>query len=217
MATRTSNRSSSNHGNPNQPRDEEGRFRERNSSMFSWATGQTGVIAAAAVAGAAVGLAANMGRKMLVQSVGAAAGNWDDALKAEHDATRALFDKIEATGDDQTWMRASLLSKLKYALTKHAHEEEAVIYPALREANSAHDADALNGEHGYVKTYLYELETLAKDSPEWMARVRDFRSMIEEHMKMEEEEVFPRFRQTLSEEQNAKLSAMMNKEGLKMA
>jgi cyclopropane fatty-acyl-phospholipid synthase-like methyltransferase len=34
---------------------------------------------------------------------------------------------------------------------------------------------------------------------------------------MEEEEVFPKFRNTLSEEQNAKLSAMMNKEGLKMA
>ena len=41
--------------------------------------------------------------------------------------------------------------------------------------------------------------------------------MIEEHMKMEEDEVFPRFRQTLSEEQNAKLTAMMSKEGWKMA
>jgi hypothetical protein len=41
--------------------------------------------------------------------------------------------------------------------------------------------------------------------------------MITEHMRMEEEEVFPRFRNQLSEEQNARLSAMMTKEGMKLA
>ena len=213
MATRTRSRSSR---AETQKRDDEGRFERSNGSAFRWG-GQTGVLAAAAVAGAAVGFAANYGRKMLVQGMGAAAGDWADALKAEHEATLALFDKIEATADDQTWVRSHLLMKLKYALDKHAHQEENVIYPALREANSAHDADALNGEHGYIKTYLYELETIANDSPEWLARVRDFRSMIQEHMRMEEDEVFPKFRNTLSEEQNAKLSAMMNKEGMKMA
>ena len=186
-------------------------------SAFSWGNGNTGVLLGAAMAGAAVGIAANVGRKLMVQMTGAAAGDWFDALKAEHAATLAIFDKIEATDDSQTMMRGHLLMKLKYALTKHAHEEEAVIYPALRRANSAHDADALNAEHGYVKTYLYELETMAKDSPEWLARVGDFRSMVEEHIRMEEEEVFPAFRETMSEEQNKRLTALMNKEGFKMA
>jgi hemerythrin-like domain-containing protein len=175
------------------------------------------MLAGAALAGAAVGLAANFGRKFLMQMPGMAAGDWFDALKAEHEATLALFDQIEATDDNQAGARSHLLAKLKYALTKHAHQEEAVIYPALRQANQAHDADTLNGEHGYVKTYLYELETLANDSPEWLARVRDFRTMIEEHMRMEENEVFPAFRSSLSDDQNAKLSAQMNKEGFKMA
>lgn len=187
------------------------------SSAFSWGNGNTGVLVGAAMAGAAVGIAANVGRKLMIQMTGAAAGDWMDALKAEHRATIAIFDKIEATDDNQTMMRSHLLMKLKYALTKHAHEEEAVIYPALRQANSAHDADALNSEHGYVKTYLYELETMRNDSPDWLARVRDFRSMIEEHIRMEEEEVFPAFRATMSDEQNAKLTAQMNKEGFKMA
>ncbi|HEY0112987.1 MAG TPA: hemerythrin domain-containing protein [Allosphingosinicella sp.] len=189
----------------------------RESSAFSWGGGNAGVLAGAALAGAAVGLAANFGRKFLMQMPAAAAGDWFDALKAEHAATLAVFDQIEATNDSQTVMRTTLLMKLKYALTKHAHEEEAIIYPALRQANSAHDADALNAEHGYVKTYLYELETIAKDSPEWLARVRDFRSMLEEHIRMEEDEVFPAFKQVMSEEQNAKLTARMNKEGFKMA
>src|SRR5688572_14357032 len=130
----------------------------RSGSAFSWGGGQTGALAAAAMAGAAVGFAANFGRKFLVQGMSAAAGDWADALKAEHDATLILFDRIEATSDSQTGSRSALLAKLKYALDKHAAQEENVIYPALREANSAHDADALNSEHGYVKTYLYELE-----------------------------------------------------------
>jgi hemerythrin superfamily protein len=186
-------------------------------SAFSWGGGGAGVLAGAALAGAAIGIAANVGRKLFVQFAGAAAGDWADALKAEHALTRGIFDKIEATDDSQGVMRGLLLMKLKYALTKHAHEEESVIYPALRDANMAHDADALNGEHGYVKTYLYELETIPNTSSEWLARVRDFRTMIEEHMRMEEEEVFPAFRNVLSEEQNARLTSMMNKEGFKMA
>lgn len=218
MATRT--RSSSSSGTGSRSKGSNGNRSAndgRSRSAFSWGGGQTGVLAAAAVAGAAVGIAANYGRKFLVQGMGAAAGSWDEALKAEHQATLALFDKIEATEDSQTWIRSHLLMKLKYALDKHAHQEENVIYPALREANSAHDADALTSEHGYVKTYLYELETMANDSPEWLARVRDFRAMIEEHMRMEEDEVFPKFRDILSEAQNAKLSAMMHKEGMKLA
>jgi hemerythrin-like domain-containing protein len=214
MATRTRSRSSQNETGNRSGGD---RSAGSGGSAFRWGSAQNGALAAAAVAGAAVGLAANYGRKFLIQGMGAAAGDWADALKAEHEAALSIFDKIEATSDDQTSARSHLLAKLKYALDKHAHEEENVIYPALREANSAHDADALNSEHGYVKTYLYELETMPNDSAEWLARVRDFRSMIQEHMRMEEDEVFPKFRDTLSEEQNAKLSAMMNKEGVKMA
>jgi iron-sulfur cluster repair protein YtfE (RIC family) len=188
-----------------------------NRSAFSWAGSQTGIIVGAAVAGAAVGLAANMGRKLFVQFASTGGATWDEALANEHRLTLATFDKIEATSDDQAGARSSLLAKLKYQLTKHALEEENVVYPALRQANIAHDADALESEHGYVKTYLYELETMPNHSAEWLARVRDFRAMIEEHMRMEEEETFPALRNLLSEEQASRLTAMMNKEGAKIA
>jgi len=185
---------------------------------FSFGGGSAGVLAGAALAGAAMGIAANVGRKLFVQfTTGGVSGDWCDALKAEHALALGIFDKIEATDDSQGMIRSHLLMKLKYALTKHAHEEESIVYPALRQANLAHDADALNAEHGYVKTYLYELETLSNTSPEWLARVRDFRSMIQEHMRMEEDEVFPAFQKVMSPEQNAKLTSLMNKEGFKMA
>jgi hemerythrin-like domain-containing protein len=186
-------------------------------SAFGFGSGNTGVLVGAAMAGAAVGIAANVGRKLFVQFTSGATGDWFDALKTEHAMTLAIFDKIEATDDSQGMARATLLTKLKYALDKHAHQEENVVYPALRQANQAHDADALTSEHGYVKTYLYELETIPNTSPEWLARVRDFRAMIEEHMKMEENEVFPAFQKMMTPEQNARITSLMNKEGFKVA
>jgi hemerythrin superfamily protein len=209
MATNTSSKPRS--------RKSDGAGTSGSDGAFSFGGGSAGVLAGAALAGAAIGIAANVGRKLFVQFSTGASGDWFDALKAEHALTLGIFEKIEATDDSQGMMRSHLLMKLKYALTKHAHEEESIIYPALRQANLAHDADALNSEHGYVKTYLYELETLSNTSPEWLARVRDFRTMLEEHIRMEEDEVFPTFRQALSETQNAKLTSLMNKEGFKMA
>lgn len=212
MATRTRSQSTSNsNGGGSNRSSTSGR------STFSWSGNQTGVIAAAVVAGAAVGLAANLGRKMVVQGLGAAAGDWADMLTAEHRAVLALFDKLEATEDSQTWMRAHILTKIKNALGKHALEEENAVYPALREANETHDADALNGEHGYVKTFLYELENMPKSSPEWIERVRAFRRLLQEHIRMEEDEVFPRLRAALGEEGNAKLSMAVAREGMKLA
>jgi hemerythrin superfamily protein len=186
-------------------------------SLFNFEGGNTGVLVGAAVAGAALGIAANYGRKFLVQAASASSGDWVDALATEHKLALAIFDKIEATDESQTTQRTALLAKLKYALSKHAIQEEMVVYPALRQANFASDADHLGEEHGYVKTYLYELETMPKDSPEWLARVRDFRSMIQSHMREEEDDIFPTFRARMSDDQNAKITTMMNKEGFKFA
>jgi hemerythrin superfamily protein len=205
MATRTRSRSTSN-GNEGGGRSSPG-----------WTGGQTGLLAAAAAAGVAVGLAANYGRKVMIQGIGATAGDWADVLAAEHAAVLALFDKLEATEDSQTWIRGYTFTRLRNALGKHALEEENVVYPALREANEAHDADALNAEHGYVKTYLYELDNMPKSSPDWIERVRAFRALLEEHMRMEEDEVFPRLRAQLDEAQNARLSAAVAGEGMKLA
>jgi hemerythrin superfamily protein len=183
-------------------------------SAFGWGTG---TLALAAVAGAAVGMAANFGRKLVVQNMAARAGDWDEVLHQEHEAVLALFDQMEATTDAQAHARAHLFGKLKAALAKHAMEEENVIYPALRESNNAHDADALNGEHGYVKTFLYELETMDPASPDWRAKIRTFRALLQEHIRMEEDEVFPALKAALDEAGNARLGAAMLKEGLTLA
>ena len=204
MATRTQNRSSSSNRS------------KSNRSAFSWGE-NAGPLLGAALAGAAIGLAANYGRKALMQGMEAAAGDWDDILIAEHKMTLAIFDTMLATDETQTFKRKMLLMKLTHALDKHAHQEEMVVYPALREANEAADADRLEGEHGYIKTFIYQLNEMGPGAPNWLETVREFRQLVSEHTRMEEDQVFPRFKEALNEEQNARVTSLVNRDGFWMA
>jgi len=207
----SSESSSENRGSSN-----ESRNRSSNRSAFSWGEG-AGPIIAAALGGAAIGFAANYGRKALMQGMEAMAGDWDEILATEHDMTLAVFDKMLATDQTQTFKRKMLLMKLTHALDKHAHQEEMVVYPALRESNSEVEADQLEQEHGQVKTYLYELNQMGPDSPNWLETVREFRAVVSRHAHMEEEEVFPRFKNSLTEEQNARITSLVNRDGFWIA
>jgi hemerythrin superfamily protein len=206
MATRSQNRQS---GHSSQNRS---RSNDSDRSAFSWGS-DAGPLLAAGLAGAAIGIAANYGRKFVAQAVSGISGDWDEVLAAEHDLALGVFDKMLATDASQTWKRSMLLMQLTHMLDKHAHEEEMVVYPALREAGQAVEADELNGEHGYIKTFLYELGQIGPDASSWLEKVREFRTLVAAHAKMEEEEVFPAFKRGLDEEQNAKITALVNKDG----
>jgi len=171
----------------------------------------------AAAAGFAVGMAANFSRKAIVQGITAAQGDWDEGLKAEHRMTLKLFDAIEACEPRQTKKRAALLVQLQHALGKHAFEEENVVYPAMRDHGQIEEADRLVHDHGYVKQYLFDLSEMSSGDPQWIGKLRAFRGEIEEHIRIEEEELFPRLREALGDEGNAHITAVMNKAGLAAA
>ena len=207
MATRSANRSSSTRSRSRSTANEQ--------SAFRW--GSTGAIAGAALGGAALAIAANLGRKFFTQSFSASQGNWADSLAAEHVAVLATFDKMLATDSTQTMQRKMLLMKLGYALDKHAYAEEHVVYPALREANDRADAEELETEHGEVKEFLYRLHHMELDAPNWLETIREFRTAVEAHAKMEEEQVFPRLRSEIDDELDARLTKEVNKAGFMMA
>ena len=213
MATRTKG-SSSNRSSEKRSGSRD-RSREQRSA-FSWGD-NAGPIISAALAGAAIGFAANYGRKFLMQSMEAAAGDWDEILANEHDTTMVIFDKMLSTDESQTFKRKMLLMKLTHALDKHAHQEEMVVYPALREANEMADADRLETEHGHVKTFIYELNEMGPDSPNWLETVRKFHDLVRQHAHMEEEQIFPRFKKSLTEEQNDRVTSLVNRDGFWMA
>jgi hemerythrin superfamily protein len=215
MATRTqgraSNRTSGNRSSNSRSSDS-----SDNRSAFSWGD-NAGPLLGAALAGAAIGFAANYGRKALMQGMEATVGDWDEILTAEHDMALAILDKMLATDQSQTFKRKMLLMKLTHALDKHSHAEEMIVYPALREDDQASDADHLEGEHGYIKTFIYELNKIGADAPNWLEKVREFRGLVHEHAEMEERQVFPRFKRDMTPEQNAEITSLVNRDGFWMA
>ena len=93
MATTTSESSSGSRSN----RSASSRPARRNGALSSFTEHPVAFGAAAAAAGVLAGIAATVGRKAAVQGMAAMTGNWDEMLKAEHQAVLALFDKLEAT------------------------------------------------------------------------------------------------------------------------
>lgn len=206
MPTRTQSRSHNRHDN-----------RSHDRSAFAWASDNAGPLIGAAVAGAALGFAANYGRKFAIQGMEAAAGDWFEMLKKDHNEIQNILEQMLATDETQTWKRSMLLMKVAHKLDKHAYEEENVIYPALRDDDDTVEADQLDTEHGHVKTMLFDLKQMDADSPNWLEKVRKLRDMVNEHIRMEEHRVFPRLMKDLDEEKSARLTMMVNKAAFHLA
>jgi hemerythrin superfamily protein len=176
-----------------------------------------GRLATGAALGLVAGLALPHARKAVMQGPSLAAGDWMDALIAEHRMVEKSFQALLQTRDDETAKRELLLTKIAYALTKHAIEEENVIYPALAEGRRVDQARHLTQDHGQVKTYIYDQRRISARDPAWIVQAREMWAALETHMQEEETQIFPAFRAELSAEENAKLTRMMNWEGFKVA
>ena len=174
-------------------------------------------IAIGAAAGVATGLVANLLRKTAVQAPSVAAGQWDQALAAEHKAVLAIIDKAAETKVTQTGLRAFLLMQIKHALGKHSFAEENSIYAKMRDLGMPEGADHLNHEHGYIKQALFDLTEMNKDDAGWAPKMRELRALVAEHAGEEEREMFPKLKGKLTEAENKHLTVAMNKEAFKLA
>jgi hemerythrin superfamily protein len=156
-------------------------------------------------------------KKAAVATTTAMSGDWFEVLSTERRRIERLFKQIADTSDDQALKRGRLLEALSAALTKHSLQKENVIYPALRGSDQGASSTHLAAEQFEIKTYLYELDALPKDDARWMRKLKALQHLVEEHMREEEETVFPPFHETLSPAENVRLTKAMNREALKLA
>src|SRR5690606_31685734 len=93
-----------------------------------------GEIALSAGLGFAAGaLLANPARKLAMEGAEAlATRDWVEALTLEHRAVQKIFEALLQTSERDVGRRKAGLAAIDHALTKHAMQEETVIYPAVR-------------------------------------------------------------------------------------
>ncbi|MDQ3749678.1 MAG: hemerythrin domain-containing protein, partial [Acidobacteriota bacterium] len=85
-----------------------------------------------------------------------------ELLKDDHDKVDKLFQKVKATEEGE---HQELFEKIKEELDAHAHIEEKIFYPRLKEEDELEDI-TLEGieEHHQAKMFLRELASLTDDS-----------------------------------------------------
>lgn len=171
------------------------------------------VAGAAAAVGVAAGIAARLGARGLKVAAEPLAGGWLDNIKVQHLEILELLERAEGTRETATAKRTALLGKIKVALTRHAIEEENVLYPLLRLEEQGEQARDLAEDHAAAKTLVYELEQTPPDDRRWIERLRALRRELETHMQQEEEEIFPALRLRLSAEEESRLTVALRREG----
>jgi len=134
-------------------------------------------------------------------------------LKTDHEKVAGIFEKLDETTERAEKTREELFTKLKQELDLHAHIEEKIFYPAIKQAEETREItmEALQ-EHHVVKVLLRELDAMGVTSETWTAKLKVLKENVEHHVEEEEEEMFPKARTVLSKEQLEELGALMEEE-----
>jgi hemerythrin-like domain-containing protein len=136
-----------------------------------------------------------------------------ELLKTDHKNVADLFEKLEtATGKG----KIDVFKRIKAELELHTHLEEAIFYPALEKPQATHDLTLeAYEEHKVVKSLLAELSGAKSADDEWQAKAKVLRENVEHHVEEEENELFDKASDALSEEEIQALGDRMAAEKAK--
>jgi hemerythrin-like domain-containing protein len=134
-------------------------------------------------------------------------------LKNDHEKVSGIFSKLEETTERAEKTRTDLFAQLKQELDVHAHIEETIFYPALKQEAETREI-TLEGfeEHHVIKTLLKELEPMEVTTERWSAKLKVLKENVEHHVEEEEEKMFKSAREVLSRDQIEDLGARMEAE-----
>ena len=136
-----------------------------------------------------------------------------ELLMDDHQKVSGIFEKLEPTTENAAKTREELFTRLKQELDIHAHVEETIFYPALKQALEEKEIVAhAYDEHQEVKDLLRQLSATPVDSEEWTAMLLELKDSVEHHVDEEETNMFVQARQVLTDEQVNDLGARMAEE-----
>ena len=121
-------------------------------------------------------------------------------LEQDHKEIKAVLAQIQAAEAPKE--RERLCAQLEAAVLPHSEAEEATLYRALRKHELTKDlAEEGNEEHRVASKEIGTLKNLPGDNEKWPARAKVLKEIIEHHIREEEERIFDKARDVLSEEE----------------
>lgn len=126
-------------------------------------------------------------------------------LKQDHEKVRDLLDELEKAASKEGGDAETLLEQIEAELKMHTTIEEEIFYPAFREAASKKDDTKLYyealEEHHVVDLVLPELDAEGAGSPEFAAKAKVLKELVEHHADEEEKEMFPRAKKLMDKDE----------------
>ena len=123
-----------------------------------------------------------------------------ELLTNEHKEAKGLFERIEASTDPAE--KQKLLTEVMTALRAHTKIEEEVLYSIVREqVKGGHKMfEEAMQEHQEAKKAMKELEDLSPTDKDWEDQFQILMHGVLHHATEEEAEMFPKLRETLSQD-----------------
>jgi hemerythrin superfamily protein len=116
-------------------------------------------------------------------------------LRADHETVNGLFAEFEKTRSDAR--KKGLVAEICTELRVHAQLEEEIFYPevkaVLRDKLLVPEATV---EHGGVKDLIAQLEGTEPDGEMYDAKVRVLSEYVKHHVKEEQNEMFPKVKES---------------------
>lgn len=136
-------------------------------------------------------------------------------LKADHATVKRLLRELDESGERATKQRERLLADIEREVKIHSQLEEELFYPTFKKCAEKSEAEDLfyeaTEEHHVVDMVLPELKATSPKTPEFAAKAKVLRELIEHHVREEEGEMFPQARRLMSDEQLRALGDAMRK------
>lgn len=118
-----------------------------------------------------------------------------DILSQEHKPVLGMFEEAMASGSKEA------LFRIKAEIDPHMAGEEKLYYPLLEEKEESRDiARRAYIEHNEAKALMYELEGMDESSENWTARINELKEVIIHHVQDEENKVFEKSLNILSQQ-----------------
>ena len=135
-------------------------------------------------------------------------------LKSDHEKVRGLFAQLEKSAMRGGPRVEKLVSQIDTELTIHATIEEEIFYPAFRDAVRSKDDKEMyfeaQEEHHVVKLVMPDVNDSEKSGPNFAAKAKVLKELVEHHADEEEKEMFKSARKAMSRSELQELGDRMS-------
>lgn len=132
-----------------------------------------------------------------------------EMLEHDHEEVKEMFKEAIENEDPSKY------KEIKKELEVHMKGEEDFYYPKAKKADKDLVEHGIE-EHEEAKSLIKELDRLGKNDGQFMPKLKELKDSVEHHVDEEEHKLFPKSKDTLSDNEEKKIAEKIEEEKSKI-